>query len=347
MLQPKVTQAIDRLVRRSGDCIELSLVEDLVNRFDLDDMQTTEVFEEIEGRGARVDDDCGRSVESARYSNREVSTATADTLGMFLAEMGRYPLLTAAEEVELAKRIDEGDAAAKERMITSNLRLVVSQAKRYQGKLSLLDLIQEGVLGLIRAVEKFDWRRGFKFSTYAVWWIRQAIERAIHNQSRTIRIPVHQAEREWKVAKVQTELATSLGRPPTDEEVAEAAGISIKQLADIRGIARIVASLDEPVGPPGSDGSRDLGEIVGTEAVIEDEIHLSLEEETLRRAVAMLPEREQAVIRLRFGFEGEPMTLQEVGSQLGLSREWVRRLEARALEQLALAREVSALRTVA
>jgi RNA polymerase primary sigma factor len=345
MLEPSVHQAIDRLVRRGVDCVELSAVEDLVNSLGLDHEQTVEVFEEIESRGARIDDDCGKKANSSGYSNGQVGVATADTLGMFLAEMGRYPLLTAEEEVELAKRIEEGDAAAKERMITSNLRLVVSQAKRYQGKLTLLDLIQEGILGLIRAVEKFDWRRGFKFSTYAVWWIRQAIERAIHNQSRTIRIPVHQAEREWKVRKVETELAASLGRPPTDEEVARGAGISVQQLVEIRGVARIVASLDEPVG---SEGSRELGELVGSEsAEIEEEIHLSLEEETLRRAIAMLPEREQAVIRLRFGFDGEPMTLQDVGKQLGLSREWVRRLEARALEQLALAREVSALRTVA
>jgi RNA polymerase primary sigma factor len=219
---------------------------------------------------------------------------------------------------------------------------VVSVAKRYQSSgVPLLDLVQEGNLGLMRALEKFDFDRGFKFSTYAVWWIRQAIERAIHNQSRTIRIPVHQAEREWKVSRVETQLATSLGRPPTDEEIAKAANISLEQLADIRGAARIVASLDEPVGP---DGSRELGELVGAGSGLEEEIDLSMEGEALHRAIETLPEREQAVIRLRFGFEGEPMTLQEVGKQLGLSREWVRRLEARALEHLALAREVSGLR---
>ncbi|HEY8200462.1 MAG TPA: sigma-70 family RNA polymerase sigma factor [Actinomycetota bacterium] len=347
MLHADVTRAIDRLVPAGVDCVELSAVEDLVGAHGLDDEQTHEVFEEIERRGARVDDDCGKNVASVGYQNGSVSAATADTLGMFLAEMGRYPLLTAAEEVELAKRVEEGDAEAKERMITSNLRLVVSQAKRYQGRLSLLDLIQEGVLGLIRAVEKFDWRRGFKFSTYAVWWIRQAIERAIHNQSRTIRIPVHQAEREWKVGRVESELTASLGRAPTDEELAAAAKISLQQLADIRGVARTVASLDEPVGPRGSADSRELGELVGEEDAVDEEIHVSLEQEALHRAIATLPEREQAVIRLRFGFDGEPMTLQEVGQQLGLSREWVRRLEARALEQLALAREVSAIRTVA
>jgi RNA polymerase primary sigma factor len=347
MLHADVARAIDRLVPAGVDCVELSAVEDLVGAHGLDDEQTHEVFEEIERRGARVDDDCGKNVASVGYQNGSVSAATADTLGMFLAEMGRYPLLTAAEEVELAKRVEEGDAEAKERMITSNLRLVVSQAKRYQGRLSLLDLIQEGVLGLIRAVEKFDWRRGFKFSTYAVWWIRQAIERAIHNQSRTIRIPVHQAEREWKVGRVESELTASLGRAPTDEELAAAAKISLQQLADIRGVARTVASLDEPVGPRGSADSRELGELVGEEDAVDEEIHVSLEQEALHRAIATLPEREQAVIRLRFGFDGEPMTLQEVGQQLGLSREWVRRLEARALEQLALAREVSAIRTVA
>jgi RNA polymerase primary sigma factor len=287
--------------------------------------------------------------EEERLDTSYDEAASGDSLTMFMNQLGRYPLLTAAEEVELAKRIEQGDAEAKERMITSNLRLVVSQAKRYQGKLSLLDLIQEGVLGLIRAVEKFDWRRGFKFSTYAVWWIRQAIERAIHNQSRIIRLPVHQAEREWKVSRVESQLAASLGRPPTDEEVAEAAKISLTQLAEVRSVARIVASLDEPVGSGDSPGSRELGELVGREddVRVDEEITVSLEQEALRRAIETLPEREQAVIRLRFGFDGEPMTLQEVGQELGLSREWVRRLEARALEQLALAREVSALRTVA
>jgi RNA polymerase primary sigma factor len=318
MLEPKTHQAIARLVRKGGDCVQLSEVQDLVQRYDLDEEQASEVLEEIQRRGARVDDDCGRPAPNAGYSNRRVGAATADALGMFLEEMGRYPLLTAAEEVELAKR--------------------------YQGKLQLLDLIQEGVLGLIRAVEKFDWRRGFKFSTYAVWWIRQAIERAIHNQSRTIRIPAHQAEREWKVTRVESELAAALGRPPTAEEVAERAGISVERLLDLRSVARIVASLDEPVG---RDSTRELGELISADAPLEEEINMSFEEEALHRAIETLPEREQAVIRLRFGFEGEPMTLADVGKELGLSREWARRLEARALEKLALAREVEAIRTVA
>ena len=344
MLEPRTVQVVARLARTGGDCVQLSEVQALVQRHGLDEEQASEVVEEIERRGARVDDDCGRPAERLRYSNPQVRAATADALGMFLDEMARYPLLTAAEEVELAKRVEQGDAEAKERMITSNLRLVVSQAKRYQSRLQLLDLIQEGVLGLIRAVEKFDWRRGFKFSTYAVWWIRQAIERAVHNQSRTIRIPVHQAEREWKVGRIESELAASLGRPPTDEEVAEGAGLTVDKLLELRSVARIVASLDAPVA---DDSTLRIGDLVAGDAPMEEEVDLSLEEQALRRAIETLPEREQAVIRLRFGFEGEPMTLADVGKELGLSREWARRLEARALEKLAVAREVEALRTVA
>ncbi|MGH2687819.1 MAG: sigma-70 family RNA polymerase sigma factor, partial [Actinomycetota bacterium] len=269
MLQPRTLQAVARLARAGGDCVQRSDVQALDERHGLDEEQASEVVEEIERRGARVDDDCGRPAERTRYSNPHVRAATADALGMFLDEMARYRLLTAAEEVELAKRIEQGDAEAKERMITSNLRLVVSQAKRYQSRLQLLDLIQEGILGLIRAVEKFDWRRGYKFSTYAVWWIRQAIERAVHNQSRTIRIPVRQAEREWKVGRIENELAASLGRVPTDEEVAERAGLTLDKLLELRNVARIVASLDAPVT---ADSTVRIGDLVSEDAPMEEEV---------------------------------------------------------------------------
>ena len=188
--------------------------------------------------------------------NGDLAVATTDALQLFLNEAGRYPLLTAAEEVELAKRIERGDTQAKERMINSNLRLVVSIAKRYQGHgLSLLDLIQEGIIGLIRAVEKFDWRKGFKFSTYATWWIRQAVQRGVANKSRTIRIPVHIVEREQKIARAERELIAKLGRAPTDEEVAKRPKLPLKQVREVRQAARAVTSLDRPIGDE-DDGAR-------------------------------------------------------------------------------------------
>jgi RNA polymerase primary sigma factor len=329
------------------DCVELSDVQGIVEKLKLDEEDTDNLYSEIESRGLSIEDDCGRRADRTVYVNGELTSATADTLRMFLNEIGRYPLLTAQQEVELAKRIEKGDKAAKDQMINSNLRLVVSIAKRYHGQsLTLLDLIQEGIIGLIRAVEKFDWRRGFKFSTYATWWIRQAIGRALQNQSRTIRIPVHLADRERKVARVERELEAKLGSPPTDKQIAKAAGISLRQLEELRKAARTVASLDEPVG---EEGETVLGDLAARHVEdFEEEINVSLREESLRKAVASLPERERTVIELRFGLEeGNPRTLQEIGERLGLTRERVRQIESDALARLAIAREVEALREVA
>ena len=272
---------------------------------------------------------------------------TTDSLQLFMNEAGRYPLLTAAEEVELAKRIERGDMAAKNRMINSNLRLVVSIAKKYQGHgLPLLDLVQEGVIGLIRATEKFDWRRGFKFSTYATWWIRQAVQRGVANKARTIRIPVHIVEREQRIARAERELAAKLERDPADAEVAKAAKLSVKQVREVRDAARAVASLDKPVGDEGDTAFGDL--FSGGQDEPEEELHLSLREEALRHALAELPERERAVIQLRYGIDGgDPKSLEEIGRTLGLTRERVRQIESQALERLALKREIEALREAA
>ena len=230
-------------------------------------------------------DDCGREHEDSTYVNGDLAVATTDALQLFLNEAGRWPLLTKEEEVELAKRIERGDAEAKERMINSNLRLVVSIAKRYQGHgLSLLDLIQEGIIGLIRAVEKFDWRKGFKFSTYATWWIRQAVQRGVANKSRTIRIPVHIVDREQKIARAERALAPKLGRQPTDEEVAKQAKLPLKQLREVRQAARAITSLDRPVG---TDSDAAFGDLLDSgQAAPEEELTVSLEQEVLRRAVA-------------------------------------------------------------
>jgi RNA polymerase primary sigma factor len=265
-----------------------------------------------------------------------------DALTMFLAEVGRYPLLTASQEVELAKRIERGDKGAKDRMINSNLRLVVSIARRYQSQqLALLDVIQEGILGLIRATEKFDWRRGHKFSTYAVWWIREAIDRGVANRARIIRMPVYMVERERKVRSVERTLTAELGREPSDEEIAEEAKLPMEQVSEVREVGRPVMSLDLPVGE-GEDSS--LGDLlVGDEAGPEEEVELSMREESLRNALARLPESERAVIELRFGIDGDPNTIDQVVERLGLSRDRVRRIEARALAQLAHTPELEAL----
>src|SRR5437660_1231952 len=214
--------------------------------------------------------------------------AEADSLRLFLNEVARHRLLTAAEEVELAKRIERGDVEAKERMVNSNLRLVVSIAKHYQGqRLSLLDLIQEGVLGLIRAAEKFDYRRGFKFSTYATWWIRQAIERGVANKSRTIRVPVHVLQRERKIGRAEQRLAGALGRQPTDEEVAAESGLPVDQIREVRDAARAVTSLDRTVGETEDTPLGDL--FVSTEDEPDREIETLVRGESVRRAVAELP----------------------------------------------------------
>ncbi len=260
---------------------------------------------------------------------------TTDSLQLFLNDAGRYPLLTAAEEVELAKRIERGDMAAKDRMITSNLRLVVSIARRYQTQgITLGDLIQEGVIGLIRATEKFDWRRGFKFSTYATWWIRQAVQRGVANKARTIRIPVHVVEREQKVARTERELFAKLGYAPSEEEIALQAKIPLQQVREVRDAARAVASTDAPIG---ADGDSSFGELfAATGPTTEDEVDAVFRGDAVRRAVSKLPERQRAVISLRFGLVGDgPNSLEQVGRQLGITRERVRQIEAEALRRLA------------
>ena len=261
---------------------------------------------------------------------------TTDSLQQFLNEAGRYPLLTAAEEVELAKRIERGDMAAKDRMITSNLRLVVSIARRYQTQgITLGDLIQEGVIGLIRATVKFDWRKGFKFSTYATWWIRQAVQRGVANKSRTIRIPVHVVEREQKVARTERELLAKLGRMPTNEEIAKQSKLPLTQVVEVRAAARTVASTDAPIG---SEGDSSLGDLFAASGpTTEDEVDQTIRGDAVRRAVAKLPERQRDVISLRFGLHGgEPTSLEQIGKQLGITRERVRQIEADALRRLSV-----------
>ena len=273
--------------------------------------------------------------------------ATTDSLQLLLREAGRYRLLTPAEEISLAKRIERGDLAAKDRMINANLRLVVSNARRYQGQgLPLTDLVQEGMLGLIRAVEKFDWRKGFRFSTYATLWIRQAIQRGLENTSRTIRLPVHVAQRSRKVGRIERELATKLGHEPTDEEIAAIAELPLEDVIEIRKAERAVVSLDKPVG---EDGDTSLGDLISMETPsVEDEVHEAIASKTLLEAIADLPEPERNVIEMRFGAgDEEPQTLSQAGKRLGVSTERARQLEERALRRLSQRPELRALRAAA
>src|SRR5207247_1654097 len=330
-------------------CVHLTELNETVQTLELDEEEIEGLFARMEGAGIEVTDDCARRLSpddgaDAHYVNADMAASTTDALQLFLNEAGRYPLLTAAEEVELAKAIERGDKAAKDRMINSNLRLVVSIAKKYQGHgLPLLNLIQEGIIGLIRAVEKFDWRRGYKFSTYATWWIRQAVQRGVANKSRTIRIPVHIVEREQKMSRAERALMTQLERDPTDEEVAEKAKLSLKHVKEVRAAARAVTSLDKPVG---AAGDASFGDLIAREAVEpSEEVQVSLAEDVVRSAVETLPERERDVVKLRYGMNGDPdpKSLEEIGRTLGLTRERVRQIEARALQRLAERREVAAL----
>ena len=266
----------------------------------------------------------------------DVAPGTQDSVQLLLSEISMHPLLTAAEEVALAKRIERGDIEAKHRMVESNLRLVASIAKRYRGMgLPLLDLIQEGAIGLDRAAEKFDWRRGHKFSTYATWWIRQAIQRAISNNARTIRIPVHVLERRRRVELERQRLEAALGRSPTRSELAAAAGISPSAVDDVLASTRTTISLNQPIGAESGD-LVELGELVADPRAedLDDELDRSRCRSVVHRALADLPDRERLVLERHYGLTGPPETLQHIGSDLGLTRERVRQLEAHALATL-------------
>jgi RNA polymerase primary sigma factor len=329
-------------------CVQMTEFYDLVERLELDDEEVSSLLDRIDERGIELSDDCSRAPAAAEgeveIRNDDLAGVTADALQLFLNEIGRYPLLTASDEVELAKRIERGDADAKNQMINSNLRLVVSIAKRYQGHgLSLLDLIQEGIIGLIRATEKFDWRKGFKFSTYATWWIKQAVQRGVANKARTIRIPVHVVEREQKVVRAERELISEQSRTPTDEEVAKRAKLSVKHVREVHHAARAVTSLDKPLKEGESTA---YGELFAADAPTPaEEVEVRLTESALHRAVNGLPDRHRTVVKLRYGLgdEDEPQSLDQIGRILGVSRERVRQIEAEALRELAELRELAGL----
>jgi RNA polymerase primary sigma factor len=268
-----------------------------------------------------------------------------DSLRLYLREIGKVALLTADQEVSLAKRIERGDMLAKQQMTEANLRLVVSIAKGYLGRgLSFLDLIQEGSLGLIRAVEKFDYRKGYKFSTYATWWIRQAVTRAIADKARTIRIPVHMVEKLNRVVHIERQLVQRLGREPRPEEIAAELGMTTDEVREIQRMAQLPVSLEKPIG---EEEESELGDFVPDEQAVSPfgSATMTLRREDIDRALDSLPERERKVIELRFGLKGEqPCTLEEVGRAFGVTRERIRQIENNTLKKLEGLPEAQALR---
>ena len=295
-----------------------------------------DVFESVEAEELESDEKAKEKLErESEILSKLGGAESTDPVRQYLREIGKVPLLIAEEEVELAKRYEKGDKAPKDKLTQSNLRLVVSIAKKYIGRgLSLLDLIQEGNQGLIRAVEKYDWRKGFKFSTYATWWIRQAITRAIADQARTIRIPVHMVETINKLYRISRRLMQELGREPTPEEIAEEAEIDPERVREIFKIAQEVTSLEAPVG---EDQESFLGDFIPDESQLSpvDAASKQLLKDHLDEVLATLSDREAKVLKLRFGLEGnKQMTLEEVGKVFGVTRERIRQIEAKALRKL-------------
>jgi RNA polymerase primary sigma factor len=348
LLSEDLRQLVDGSEER-GSVLQSDLNE-VLEPLSLDPLEIEAVFRELETRQIDVVNDVGEDGERQPQPQPAPEPppvavsweTTTDALQLFLREAGRHPLLTAAQEVELAKKIESGDLGAKQRMIQSNLRLVVSIAKNYRNQgLPFLDLIQEGTLGLIRAVEKFDWRRGYKFSTYATWWIRQAVARALADKGRTIRMPVHIVERLQKMNRAERTLWAVLGREPTLDEIAEEANLPLQQAKEVRAAARASTSLDAPVGE--ADDAV-LGDFVpGEEPLPDEQVEDSLRSQTLATALRALPERHRNVVVLRYGLDdSEPKTLEEIGRRLGLTRERVRQIEVEALKRLATLHEMEA-----
>ena len=330
------------LIKHFNDLKEVAL--------DLDTMQ--KIFNFLEKNGVDIlqitDDDEeeptldedviaeGEDVEKIDFTDTgDISSTTQDPVKMYLKDIGKVPLLSAEEEIELAKRMEAGDEMAKKKLAESNLRLVVSIAKRYVGRgMLFLDLIQEGNLGLLKAVEKFDYRKGYKFSTYATWWIRQAITRAIADQARTIRIPVHMVETINKVTRVSRDLLQKLGREPLPEEVGEVMGLPKERVQEIMKIAQEPVSLETPIG---EEEDSHLGDFIQDDSIPTpvEATNQTLLHEQLDEVVSTLTEREQRVIKLRFGWDdGRPRTLEEVGKEFNVTRERIRQIEAKALRKL-------------
>jgi RNA polymerase primary sigma factor len=344
LLESEPVKAIVEASEEQG-FIEATSLETMAQEQELNEEDLEQLRHELESigfeiRAAATDEKEAEKVNVRLNLEHQPLSGSADSLQLFLADVGKHKLLTAADEVALAKRIERGDPVAKRHMIESNLRLVVSIAKGYRGLgVPFLDLIQEGTLGLNRAVEKFDWRRGFKFSTYATWWIRQSVQRAVANHARTIRVPVHVVERQQKLSRAARRLEVELGREATKEELAEATGLPIQHVDEALGAASASVSLNQTVG---ADDEGELGDLFADREAPDpfDEAEESLRRQGVRKALDALPERERRILELRFGFEGEPWTLEAIGHELDLTRERVRQLEGQALARLGALRDL-------
>jgi RNA polymerase primary sigma factor len=331
----------------SGKLAGKLLAEDIataLDELDLDAAQMDEFYSTLEELQIEVVEREEPEAEEVEEP-REVST---DTLQLFLKDIGKVPLLTAAQEVELAKRIERGEHAAKQAMVEANLRLVVSIAKRYRNQgLPFLDLIQEGTIGLVRAAEKFDYRKGFKFSTYATWWIRQAVARAIADKGRTIRMPVHVVEKLNRIMRSERKLRAELGREPLMEEIARDVEMTPDEVEQIRRSAQVPVSLEKPVG---DDDESEFGHFLADEsAPLPDELaETTLQREALRNILGALSERERMVLELRYGLDGQqPRTLDEVGRAFNVTRERIRQIEHQGLKKLRALADAQRVRDVA
>ena len=313
--------------------ISTNALYDMIEKIDFEPSQIDQLYKSLNDAGIQVIDEEQRDKELFEQAMADVGLD--DPVKMYLKEIGKVPLLSAEEEVELAKRMQENDAAAKKRLSEANLRLVVSIAKRYVGRgMLFLDLIQEGNLGLMKAVEKFDYQKGFKFSTYATWWIRQSITRAIADQARTIRIPVHMVETINKLTRMQRMLLQELGREPTPSEIAERMGVTEERVREIQKIAQDPVSLETPIG---EEEDSHLGDFIEDEKTTtpSDSVAFTMLKEQLLSVLDTLTPREERVLRLRYGIDdGKPRTLEEVGKEFDVTRERIRQIEAKALRKL-------------
>lgn len=327
------TQDIDTLIVDLD--LDVDELEKLNEQIDAANISIIDDFSAEALDGISLEVDLPKETDAAETVAVNDNAAMDDPVKVYLKEIGRVPLLTPEEEIELAIRISEDDQEAKKRLAEANLRLVVSIAKRYVGRgMQFLDLIQEGNLGLIKAVDKFDYTKGFKFSTYATWWIRQAITRAIADQARTIRIPVHMVETINKLVRIERQLVQELGREPTNEEISEHMGIEVDKVNEIRKIAQEPVSLETPIG---EEDDSHLGDFIEDETAIapDEAANFSMLKEQLNQVLSTLSEREKKVLELRFGLnDGTPRTLEEVGKEFEVTRERIRQIEAKALRKL-------------
>ena len=352
VLEEKLHELLD-LAKKNKGIIESDIVNSLITELNLDNSQSDKIYDKLEANNivvlnsigdeeepgdedlSKVEEDTDDKEDDKKPVYSPSLSGSEDPVHLYLKEIGNYPLLTLEEEVSLSKRIENGDEKAKNILAESNLRLVVSIAKKYVGRgLSFLDLIQEGNLGLIKAVEKFDYTKGFKFSTYATWWIRQAITRSIADQSRTIRIPVHMSEIINRTYRASRSLVQTLGREPTEQELAEEVNLPIEKVREVLKISSDPVSLDTPIG---EEDDSHLGDFIKDEAVMgpEEAASYSILKDQIAKLLDTLTEREQRVLILRFGLsDGRTRTLEEVGKEFNVTRERIRQIEAKALRKL-------------